>query len=249
MKRVSWVLLLLGGCTVGDPHAVWRNPKDGMVFVRVPPGILRLNPSRTDTQPAKSSAEVAFPEGFWMGRTEVTVEQFRRFARETGYASDAEKAKARYTWKSPGFQQTDEHPAVFLSFVDAEAYTRWAGVDLPTEAQWLYACRANTSTRFYWGDEVNKAAFWHRENSPYSSHPVARKPPNPWGLYDLLGNAYEWCRVEPSTDSSDQTVAYPFGGSWTRCPDRFEWDIPRVPSPHYPIMPWDDDRGFRCVRR
>ena len=240
----------------------WRNPKDGMTFVRVPAGSFDVQPadgeSSQTANPTKSTnTTIRFPKGFWMARTETTVGQFRRFVRQTGYVTDAEKAKSRLVWSSPGFKQTDKHPVVFLSYQDALNYARWADVDLPTEQEWLYACRAGTTSQFYWGDALDDRFVWHRANTGGTgTRPVARKRPNAWGLYDMVGNAWEYCRVDE--------VCYVFrGSSWTRCPeyrtrqgfmatnliaDGVANKLTRHEHPNpAPPYPWDDDRGFRCV--
>jgi formylglycine-generating enzyme required for sulfatase activity len=184
----------------------WRNPKDGMEFVRVPAGEIQLlGPEGTNL------VKTSFAEGFWLGRTEVTVGQFRKFVKATGYTTEAETAGNLWTWKSPGFKQRSDHPVVFLEFQDAVRYTKWAGVDLPTEAEWLYACRAGTNTRYYWGEELDGAFAWYRGNTQASgTRPVGRKLPNAWGYYDMVGNAREYCRVG-STGWDAR------GSSWTRC--------------------------------
>jgi len=248
-----------------SPAAAWHNPKDSMRFVWVPAGSFTAQvPAERKSldDPEKTvPQEVTFAEGFWLGRTEVTVGQFGRFVKQTGHITDAEKAGNRFTWKIPGFPQKASHPVVYLSYHDALSYARWAGVDLPTEAEWLYACRAGSTTKFYWGDLVDDRYLWHRCNTEgMGTRPVAHKRPNAWGLHDMVGNAWEYCKV----GDGDACFASR-GGSWTRCPQyRTRQGIltgnlleeavePRLqrcdPNPKYPPYPWDDDRGFRCIKR
>jgi formylglycine-generating enzyme required for sulfatase activity len=255
------VLSLLPGCA--SRAAAWRNSKDGMKFVWVPAGSFTAQVpaerTRVDDPEKTVPQEVTFVQGFWVGRTEVTVGQFQRFVKETGYVTDAEKANNRFTWKSPGFPQQANHPVVYLSYHDALSYAQWAGVDLPTEAEWLYACRAGTTTKFYWGDIVDDRYLWDRCNTEGTgTRPVATKRPNAWGLYDMVGNAWEYCKVGDTCWASR-------GASWTRCPQYRsrqgtmtenlleEAVVPRLqrcdPNPPFPAYPWDDDRGFRCIQR
>lgn len=254
-KAVALVLLIgLGaplaarGQAAGD---TWQNPQDGMVFVRVPAGALLLETASDDT----GGHTITFAQGFWMGRTEVTVGQFRRFAAATGYSTEAERAGNRFTWQDPDFPQTDEHPVVYVSVEDARRYAAWAGVELPTEAEWLHAAGAGTTSRFHWGDEIDDRYVWHRGNAGDGSRPVATRRPNPWGLHDMVGNVSEWVTVCEGGQA-------PRGGSWTRCPryrhlhggvvEPFNNELARRLSPCPPVLPgypWDDDRGFRCIRR
>jgi formylglycine-generating enzyme required for sulfatase activity len=258
---------LLPACAASpDSHAAqWRNPKDGMTFMWVPAGGFMaqvLAGPTSGSGPDKTvPQDVTFLEGFWVGRTEVTVGQFARFVKETGYLTDAEKAGNRFTWKSPGFPQDADHPVVYVSYGDARRYAQWAGVDLPTEAQWLYACRAGATTKFYWGDLVDDRYLWYRCNTEGTgTRPVARRRPNAWGLYDTVGNAWEYCK----TGDGDTCFALR-GASWTRCPqyrtrqgtltgnlleEAVEPRLQRCdPNPKFAPYPWDDDRGFRCVKR
>ena len=236
-----------------------------MTFVWVPAGSFtaQVPAERTGAnEPDKTvPTEMTFAEGFWLGRTEVTVEQFQQFVKATGYVTEAEKAGNRFTWKSPGFPQREDHPVVWLSYHDALSYAQWAGVDLPTEAEWLYACRAGSTTKFFWGDVVDDRYVWHRCNTGGTgTRPVATTLPNAWGLYDMVGNAWEYCKT---FDNDAYFVLR--GASWTRCPqyrtrqgtmtdnlleEAVEPRLQRFdPNPKFPPYPWDDDRGFRCIKR
>jgi formylglycine-generating enzyme required for sulfatase activity len=172
---------------------------------------------------------------FWLGAYEVTVGQFRRFAERSGYRTEAEtdgtgawgfnRAAGRcegrrkpYSWRNPGFAQTDDHPVLNVTWNDAQAFCRWLSAQeghryrLPTEAEWEYACRAGTTTRYHCGNDPDvlptlavvldgrgRTAFPHVDETPLSpdlqslTRPVGRFPPNRWGLYDMHGNVWEWC--------------------------------------------------------
>jgi len=143
---------------------------------------------------------VVLTKPFYLGLHEVTVGQYRKFVDETGYVTESEK-KREGTWRNPGYSQSDDHPVVYVRWHDAKAFTDWLSrkeartYRLPTEAECEYACRAGTTTRYYFGDQdTNLSEFeWWGGNSGGVPHPVGAKHPNPWGLYDTLGNVREWC--------------------------------------------------------
>jgi formylglycine-generating enzyme len=179
--------------------------------------------------------QVRITKALYLGTYHVTRGQFRQFVNASGYKTEAEKGakpgawgwdsekkdfrfREDYSWRNSGFQQTDEHPVVNVSWNDAVAFCRWLSEKegksyrLPTEAEWEYACRAGTKARYYSGydpetlakvgnvaDAAAKAALpgWKyliKASDGYVfTSPVGKFRPNAFGLYDMHGNAWEWC--------------------------------------------------------
>ncbi len=257
----------------------------GMNMVLIPAGKFLMGSPDKDMD-AKGDETPPHPvritRPFYLGVTEVTRGQFRQFVDEVAYQTEAEKEgkggygwndetkkfekNPRYHWQNPGFEQTDAHPAVMVSWNDTVAFTRWLSrkqgksYRLPTEAEWEYACRAGTRTRFSNGDQLRgvvevgnakdrtateKQPSWGttiaaRDGYVYSA-PVGRFQPNAFGLYDMHGNAEEWCsdgydadyyQQSPVDDPpgasrvSDKVIR---GGAWynippnTRSAGRWHW--------------------------
>jgi formylglycine-generating enzyme len=157
---------------------------------------------------------VRISNAFYIATCEVTVGQFAKFVEATGYKTDAERdeeggwgndpatkesgRKPEYNWKNPRFAQTKEHPVVELTWNDATAFCAWLSkregyqYRLPTEAEWEYACRAGTSTDYWSGNGPASAAGVANVNSK-ATEPVGKSRANPWGLYNVHGNADEIC--------------------------------------------------------
>jgi len=165
-----------------SPGATMTNSV-GMTMVYVPPGEFRMGsdlaePGRHDDETAH---EVKITRGFWIAATEVTQPQWE---------------------KVMGFNRSDPKgenlPASRLSWPQAVEFCRKLSQTekrpyrLPTEAQWEYACRAGSGGACS-GGQLDEVA-WHMDNSGEAPHEVAGKKPNKWGLYDMHGNAAEWCR-------------------------------------------------------
>jgi len=141
--------------------------------------------------------EVAVKRAFYMARTPVSNGLYDAFVEETGYDGrpDADGNYLRHFRGGASFSTEDTTPVVFVSWKNAVAFCQWAGLLLPSEAQWEYACRAGTDTPFYCGEDpklLRQYAFT-AHNSSDSPRNVAQLKPNAWGLYDCLGNVWEWC--------------------------------------------------------
>jgi formylglycine-generating enzyme required for sulfatase activity len=172
------------------PGTVRENPKDGLKYVWIPPGTFMMGCSPGDTECTnyeKPSHRVTLTKGFWMGQTEVTVGAYKRFARQAGRSMPPEPNLNPNPVK-PGWRD-DAIPVVQVTWDEARAYCSWAGGRLPTEAEWEYAARGG-STEARYGDSEEIA--WWGKNSGLQVHEVAQKRANAFGLFDVLGNAWEW---------------------------------------------------------
>ena len=134
--------------------------------------------------------------GFRLGTYEVTYEQYDYYVWEQEHAG---KSALTYPTTAKGGRGT--RPVAYVSWREANGYAKWFGerirqdCRLPTEAEWEYAARAGTQTAYWWGDNIgnNKAnCFGCESKSNGESSPVGSFPANPFGLYDMLGNVWEW---------------------------------------------------------
>lgn len=156
-----------------------------------PPGSFSLGTSHTSEKHLlnEGPVDVTFSKGFWMQETELTQNQYEQLM-----------------GPGPSFHKGPENPVDSVTWDEAVEFCRRlselppekkAGnlFRLPTEAEWEYACRAGTTTEFSFGDDESlmDQFAWYSANSNRTTHPVAQKKPNAWGLCDMHGNVAEWC--------------------------------------------------------
>lgn len=242
----------------------------------------------------KHSVEIA---PFWMGKMEISWNLYQLFmsreidakkmntpkGKEVSLNVDAVSgATTPYVEMSFGMG-TDDYPAICMTQLAASKFCEWLSAitgnyyRLPTEAEWEYACRAETNTAYSFGNEISNLDdyAWSSSNSNSTYHKIGTKKPNPWGLYDMHGNVSEWTLDQyiPEAYSKQKgnkaknpfeiaTKKYPRsvrGGSWLDSPNELRsaarkgsskyWKIrdPQIPKSKW----WHTDAsfvGFRIVR-
>ena len=240
--------------------AVFAAPTN-LVFI--PPGTFRIGAPMNEEDSSilepgigeHPQTAVTISRGFWMGKHEVTQGDYL----------------AVMGSNPSSFQGDTNRPVEMVSWLNATNYCgrltqrdRAAGriapnsvYRLPTEAEWEYACRAWTSTRFSYGDDLDYTELtnyaWYSNNSSGMTHPVGQKLPNPWGLYDMQGNVLEWCQdwydayrggiaLDPQGPATGTARVFR-GGDWyhpnNACRSAFRFGLP-PDSAYYTL-------GFRVV--
>ena len=225
-KKVDNFILTLNKDFINNPDEIGERFQEmdkciEPALVQIKAGTYLMgNDTRKSERPVH---KVTIGHDFYLGKYEVTKGEFRRFINSTNYVTDAQKegscvvykdkhvdAKGIH-WDNTPFFQGDNEPVVCVSYNDAQNYIKWlnqqsqSNYRLPTETEWEYAARAGTTTLWSFGD--NKKEYpdhaWYAGNSGKQTHPVGTKKVNPWGIYDLSGNVWEWC--EDSFTSYDKT--------------------------------------------
>ncbi|MGD0091128.1 MAG: formylglycine-generating enzyme family protein [Planctomycetota bacterium] len=221
-------LLFLFAASCGGPSA---KPPDLVLdlaegvkleLVFIPAGKFMMGSPETekDRSAAETQHEVTISQPFYMGKYEVTEEQYQAVTGTSPSRNGAQSPVERVTWdEAQEFCQK-------LSALTGKT------VQLPTEAQWEYACRAGTATRFHSGDsdsDLDGVAWYGNKVSNKTMHPVGQKKPNAFGLYDMHGNVWEWCAdwygeyaagaaTDPTGPARASTSRVVRGGGWSDDP-------------------------------
>ena len=213
------------------------NPKDGLNYVLIPAGKFKMGCSPGDSDcldSEKPPHDVRISKSFWLGQTEVTQAAWKRVMN-----SDPSRFKG------------EQLPVDSVSWSDAAKYCETIGGRLPSESEWEYAARAGSGAARY--GELDAVA-WYDKNSGSTPHPVGGKQANQFGLFDMLGNAWEWVQddyapykseaaIDPVVVIRDSKLKVVRGGSWSSDPlfARASLRLRNEPGPRNYIM------GFRCV--
>jgi formylglycine-generating enzyme required for sulfatase activity len=167
-----------------------------MEFVRVPKGMFRMGSPEDEEgrDQDETQHEVAITKDFYLGKLEVNRSQFKQFVKDARYDAGPE-------WRRNTQSSTDAQPVNYVNWEDATAFCKWLADKtgrpsrLPTEAEWEYACRAGTETRFYSGDGTDGLEEVGNCGKGFSGRTTAcgKFRANKFGLCDMHGNVFEWC--------------------------------------------------------
>ncbi len=207
--------------------------------------------------------EVRITKAFQMGQHEVTLGQFKQFI----------AGADRYDLLTDAFMNSnrngDQAAVCHVSWNDARDFIKWLNKKegkgkyrLPTEAEWEYAARAGTTTIYSWGNdpkEAEKYAWFdtHGRSRNKYANPVGQKLPNPWGLYDMHGNVWEWVndwygssyyRQSPKKDPQGPRAGRRYRSSRGGCWKYYAWDLRTADRTYNPPDYRDGRLGFRVVR-
>jgi formylglycine-generating enzyme required for sulfatase activity len=234
----------LGSVNFHDVTANASPQKFYRVLPQVPPANMVFIPPNTFTMgtPAnevnRQSDEgpqtvVTISHGFWMGKYEVTQREYQAVvgSNPSGFPGNLDRPVESVSW----LDATNYCAQLTQQELAAGRILPGSHYRLPTEAEWEYAARAGTSTRFSYGDDPNSTNLtshaWYSANSGFGTHPVGQKTPNAWGLYDMEGNVLEWTldwygpysggsATDPQGPASNVTgVKVIRGGAWDSFPD------------------------------
>jgi len=159
-----------------------------MVYVPVGEFLYGHNPPSPDYGPMRK----VILDSFWISKNDVTVSQFGDFCEATGFKFDWVGRKPDWGWEGK-----DDRPMVNVTWEEARAYCKWAGGDLPTEAQWEKAARGPDGRNYPWGNDWKPNMAWYREGNAGVSEPSPAgsfpKGASPCGALDMAGNVAQWC--------------------------------------------------------
>ncbi len=219
--------------------------RDGSVLVWVPAGVFRMGSDAPDAwDNERPPHRVRLTQGAWLGRTPVTWAQYRRFCQKT-----------RRVAPEPRSPAGPDHPVHGITWDDAQAYCAWAGMRLPTEAEWERAARGTDGRAYPWGDaapDPRTCCFLGADSSaPAGAHAAGAAP---WGHLDLSGNVWEWVAdlfgpygADPVVDPTGPTAGkYRLvrGGSWQSAAESCRTTTRRGTAPRA----IDPTVGFRVAR-
>jgi formylglycine-generating enzyme required for sulfatase activity len=255
------LLTSVTGCSKSVEEEVARGTEDALAIsakavgemVRIAAGEFIMGSPDSEGYDSERPQHQVSIDSFYMSKHEVTFEQYDLFCEKTGRSKPDDRGWGR-----------GKRPVINVSWHDAVAFCDWLSelsgdrYRLPTDAEWEYACRAGTTTRYNFGDSPRDLGLyaWYDGNAGKQTHPVGNLRANAWGLYDMHGNVWEWCSdwydesyysgspsSNPAGPTNGQTRVHR-GGSWGGGASHLRSANRNYSSPDVTTS----FLGFRCAR-
>jgi len=179
---------------IADPASEsFQHPKSGITMIRIPSGTFLMGGKIGDERPRRF---VVIPRPFYLGKYPVSVREYLRMPKSEIMVNRKRGMQSGLKTDRPmDADQDAEYPMAGISWQGAREYCLWAGLRLPSEAEWEYACCAGSRASYCFGDSEESLIHygWYSKNAGGRIRPVGRLWPNAWGLHDMHGNVWEWC--------------------------------------------------------
>ena len=274
-----------------EPGSTFQDCNDCPEMVVIPAGSFQMgSPDDEEGRDADEGPQhrVTIDAPFALGRYEVTRGQFSRFVAATNHEAkgcrywdgDSVENDPNRSWRDPGYEQSNNHPVACVSWEDAQAYIDWLRKEsgenyrLPSEAEWEYAARAGTTTRYFWGDDADEGCSFANgadqtakkeqtgwtvmacDDGYYGTASAGSYRPNRFGLHDMTGNLWEWLedRWHDNYDDApidgrawvdgNNSARVLRGGSWVNGP----WLLRSAYRDRFVPDGRGNDLGFRVAR-
>ncbi len=220
-------------------------------MIEIPAGPFILGNDNSDPNEAPAQ-EMDLP-AFMIDAFEVTNADFATFVETTGYVTYREGEGSPQNWRAAYTEGKDNHPVVFVTFVDAQAFCEWAGKRLPSEFEWEKAARGPEGYLYPWGNQYDPTLLNGKDSGLRGTTAVGSYPPNGYGLFGMAGNVKEWVDspyvAYPGSDYQDSHYSLDFrgirGGGWF---DEAEFVLSTNRNGGDPGITANDDIGFRCAK-
>ncbi|MDE0186960.1 MAG: formylglycine-generating enzyme family protein [Candidatus Poribacteria bacterium] len=260
LSIIGLMLTILSAC---DKVSVSSEPPEDMVLI--PAGEFIMGTDDPEAPPNENPAHQIYLDAFYIDKYEVTKQQYEEFMLAGGYQNQQLWTEEGWEFITKNeivvplglgvryFTPTENQPATGISWYEADAYARWAGKRLPTEAEWEKAARGNDGNTYPWGHEMDFTAVFYqfgRDPSPVGSYPTGAST---FGAFDMAGNAWEWCSdwynhyemtSMPFQGSGYKTKKVIRGGSWHSGMLEMRSTYRDTNKPDYR----NTTVGFRCAR-
>ena len=259
MKNIKYIIISLLLFSISGSFAQNKHPQ--MLFIHGGTFKMGSNNGYSDEKPIHT-VEL---DNFYISKYEITVLQYKEYCKSTGVAFPGKPQKSWYVdhESAQNWVWKDKHPIVNISWYDAIGYCNWFSdatgetYTLPTEAQWEYAARGGNKSKNYkfaGSNDINQVAWYDETSGEVSTKPVGKLKPNELGIYDMSGNAMEWCldgygvyhKKKEKNPIGKEASSYKTirGGSWYYVADFCKITQRDSPKPTTKKF----DYGFRIVK-